>query len=65
MATAEVALLAGAFDEAEDRLRRALRFYEDRRMVPGAAQARALLTRLARQRRTQAEQPTAANAKIP
>jgi hypothetical protein len=60
-----VALLAGAFDEAEDKLRRALRFYEDRRMVTLAAQARALLASLATQRRTQAEQPTTVNAKIP
>jgi tetratricopeptide (TPR) repeat protein len=60
VATGEVALLAGALDEAEERLRRALQFYEDRRMVPLAAQAGALLTSLARQRRTQAGQPTAA-----
>jgi predicted ATPase/DNA-binding SARP family transcriptional activator len=65
VATGEVALLAGALDEAEDRLRRALRFYEDRRMVPLAAQARVLLTRLATQRRTQAEQPTGAKVKVP
>jgi len=65
VATGEVALLARAFDEAEDRLGRALRFYEDRRMVPLAAQARALLTRLAMQRRAQAEQPATANAKAP
>jgi predicted ATPase/DNA-binding SARP family transcriptional activator len=65
VATGEVSLLAGAFDEAEERLRRALQFYEDRRTVPLAAQARALLTRLATQRRTQAEQPTEAKVKVP
>ena len=65
VATGEVALLAGAFDEAEDRLDRALRFYENRRMVPLAAQVRALLARLATQRRTQALQPAAVNAKAP
>ena len=48
--------LAGALDEAEDSLRRALQFYEDRRMVPLAEQARALLASLTAQRRTRTQQ---------
>jgi predicted ATPase/DNA-binding SARP family transcriptional activator len=60
VATGEVALLAGALDEAEERLRRALQFYQDRRMVPLAAQAGALLARLTTQRRSRAGQRTGA-----
>ena len=47
VAKAEVSQLAGAFDEAEDSLRQALRFYDDRHMVPLAERTRALLTSLA------------------
>ena len=47
MAQAEVSRLAGALDEAEASLRRALQFYEDRRMVPLAERTRALLASLA------------------
>jgi predicted ATPase/DNA-binding SARP family transcriptional activator len=46
VAKAEVSRLAGALDQAEDSLRQALQFYEDRRMVLLAEQARALLTSL-------------------
>jgi tetratricopeptide (TPR) repeat protein len=62
VAQAEVSRLAGALDQAEASLRQALQFYEDRRMVPFAEQARALLATLAAQRRTRAEQGTAAKA---
>jgi hypothetical protein len=47
--------LAGALDQAEATLRQALQFYEDRRMVPLAAQARALLASLATQRHAPAQ----------
>ena len=50
VAQAEVHRLAGALDQAEATLRQALQFYEDRRIVPLAAQARALLASLAMQR---------------
>jgi tetratricopeptide (TPR) repeat protein len=46
MAQAEVSRLAGALDQAEAGLRRALQFYQDRRMVPLAERTRALLARL-------------------
>jgi hypothetical protein len=56
VAQAEVSRLAGAPGEAEAILRRALQFYEDRRIVPLAEQTRALLADLAAQSRTRAEQ---------
>ena len=52
VAQAEVSRLAGALDQAEGSLRRALQFCENRRMVPLAEQARALLASLAAQTRT-------------
>jgi tetratricopeptide (TPR) repeat protein len=55
VAKAEVSQLAGALDEAEDSLRRALQFYDDRRAVPLAERTRALLASLAAQRHTPAE----------
>jgi tetratricopeptide (TPR) repeat protein len=55
MAQAEVHRLAGALDQAEASLRQALQFYEDRRMVPLAAQARTLLASLAAQRHAPAQ----------
>jgi tetratricopeptide (TPR) repeat protein len=55
VAQAEVHRLAGALDQAEATLRQALQFYEDRRMVPLAAQARALLASLAAQRHAPAQ----------
>jgi hypothetical protein len=48
---AEVLQLAGALDDAEACLRRALQVYEDRRMLPLAEQTCALLTSLAAERR--------------
>ena len=56
VAKAEVSRLAGELDEAEDGLRQALHFYEDRQMVPLAERTRASLASLAAQRRTRAEQ---------
>ena len=50
VAQAEVSRLAGALGQAEASLRRALQFYEDRRMVPLAERTRALLASLTRQR---------------
>jgi hypothetical protein len=50
VAQAEVARLAGALGQAEAGLRRALRFYQDRRMVPLAERTRAALASLADQR---------------
>jgi tetratricopeptide (TPR) repeat protein len=50
VAKAEVSQLAGALDEAEGSLRRALRFYDDRQMVLLAERTRALLASLAAQR---------------
>jgi tetratricopeptide (TPR) repeat protein len=50
MAQSEVLQLAGALDEARASLRRALQFYQDRRIVPLADRARAALTSLADQR---------------
>jgi tetratricopeptide (TPR) repeat protein len=55
VAQAEVHRLAGALDQAEASLRRALQFYEDRRIVPLAAQARDLLASLATQRHAPAQ----------
>jgi hypothetical protein len=49
VAQAEVARLAGAAGRAEDSLRRALQFYQDRRMVVLAERTRALLASLTRQ----------------
>jgi len=49
VAQAEVARLAGAAGQAEDSLRRALQFYQDRRMVVLAERPRALLASLTRQ----------------
>ena len=49
VAQAEVHRLAGALDQAAASLRQALQFYEDRRIVPLAAQARDLLASLTRQ----------------
>ena len=56
VAQAEVSRLAGAVDQAEASLRRALQFYQDRRMVALAERTRALLASLAAQSRTPAEQ---------
>jgi predicted ATPase len=56
MAKAEVSRLAGALDEAEDSLRRALEFYAEREWVPLAEQARALFASLTAQRRTRTQQ---------
>jgi predicted ATPase len=50
VAQAEVLQLAGALDKAEASLRRALQFYQDRRMVPLAERARAVLASLVEQR---------------
>jgi predicted ATPase/DNA-binding SARP family transcriptional activator len=50
VAKAEVSQLAGALDEAEDSLRRALRFYDGRQMVLLAERTRALLASLTAQR---------------
>jgi predicted ATPase/transcriptional regulator with XRE-family HTH domain len=47
LAKAEVSRLAGALGQAEATLRQALRFYDDRHMVPLARQARLLLASLA------------------
>jgi predicted ATPase/DNA-binding SARP family transcriptional activator len=55
VAQAEVHRLFGALDRAEASLRRALQFYEDRRMVPLAAKARDLLASLATQRHAPAQ----------
>ena len=55
VAQAEVHRLAGALDQAEASLRRALQFYEDRRIVPLAAQARTLLASLATQHHAPAQ----------
>jgi predicted ATPase len=46
VAQSEVSRLAGALEQAEASLRRALRIYESRRMAPLAGQTRALLARL-------------------
>jgi hypothetical protein len=43
VAKAEVSRLAGALNQAEDSLRRALRFYDDRRMLLLAERTRAML----------------------
>ena len=56
VAKAEVSRLAAAPDEAEASLRQALRFYDDRQIVPLAGQARLLLASLAMQRRASAEE---------
>ena len=56
VAQAEVARLAGAVDRAEAGLRRALQFYEDRRMVALGERTRALLASLAAPSRIPAEQ---------
>jgi tetratricopeptide (TPR) repeat protein len=50
VAKAEVARLAGALDQAEDSLRQALQFYENRRMVPLTGRTRAILAGLPGQR---------------
>jgi tetratricopeptide (TPR) repeat protein len=47
VAKAEVSQLAGAVDKAEESLREALQFYEERRMVLLAERTRALLASLA------------------
>jgi tetratricopeptide (TPR) repeat protein len=52
VAQAEVARLAGEVDRAEAGLRRALQFYQDRRMMALAERTRALLASLAGQSRT-------------
>ena len=49
VAQAEVSRLAGAAGQAEDGLRQALQFYQDRRMVVLAERAGALLAGLTRQ----------------
>ena len=56
VAQAEVSRLAGAPGEAEAGLRRALQFYQDRRIVALAERTRALLASLAAQSRTPAAQ---------
>ena len=56
VAQAEVARLAGALDRAEAGLRRALQFYQDRRMTALAERTRALLASHAAPSRTPAEQ---------
>jgi predicted ATPase/DNA-binding SARP family transcriptional activator len=56
LAQAEVARLRGALDQAEACALRALRFYQDRQMVPLAKRTRALLDTLATQCRTRAGQ---------
>jgi predicted ATPase/DNA-binding SARP family transcriptional activator len=50
VAQAEVHRLAGALDQAEDSLRQALQFYENRRMVPLTGRTRAILAGLPGQR---------------
>jgi len=50
VAQAEVLQLAGALDKAEASPRRALQFYQDRRIVPLAERTRAVLASLADQR---------------
>jgi tetratricopeptide (TPR) repeat protein len=55
VAQAEVHQLAGAPDQAEASLRRALQFYEDRRMVLLAERARGLLASLAAPRHARAQ----------
>jgi predicted ATPase/DNA-binding SARP family transcriptional activator len=55
VAQAEVSRLAGAVDQAEASLRRALQFYDHRRWVPLAERARVLLASLAAQSRTRAK----------
>ena len=50
VAQAEVSQLAGALDQAEASLRRALQICENRRIVPLAEQTRALLANLTEQR---------------
>jgi predicted ATPase/DNA-binding SARP family transcriptional activator len=55
VAKAEVLQQSGALDEAEQSLRRALQFYQDRRALPLADRARALLASLAAQPRSPAE----------
>jgi len=49
VAQAEVSRLAGAAGHAEDGLRQALQFYQDRRMVVLAERTHALLAGLTRQ----------------
>ena len=49
VAQAEVSRLAGSLEQAEGSLRRALQFYQDRRMVVLAERTRALLASLTRQ----------------
>jgi predicted ATPase/DNA-binding SARP family transcriptional activator len=56
VAQAEVCRLVGAVDQAEAGLRRALQFYDDRRMVVLAERTRALIATLATQSGTRAEQ---------
>jgi predicted ATPase/DNA-binding SARP family transcriptional activator len=55
LAQAEVSRLAGAPEEAEASLRRALQFYDDRQMVSLAGQTRALLASFDTQSRPRAE----------
>jgi tetratricopeptide (TPR) repeat protein len=50
VAQAEVLQLAGALDQAQASLRKALQLYENRRMTALAGQTRALLARLTGQR---------------
>ncbi len=52
VAKAEVSRLAGALDEAEASLRKALRIYEDRRAVPLTERTQAALARLTVRPRT-------------
>jgi hypothetical protein len=65
VAKAEVARLPGALGEAQASLRRALRFYQGRQMVPLAGQAHVLRASLAAQRRTRAEQGTRPRSRLP
>ena len=50
VAQAEVSQLAGALDQAEASLRKALQIYENRRITPLTGQTRALLASLTGQR---------------
>jgi transposase-like protein len=47
---AEVAQLAGQFDQADASLRKALKIYQSRRIAPLAERTRAMLARLDEQR---------------
>jgi predicted ATPase/DNA-binding SARP family transcriptional activator len=65
VAKAKVSQQAGDLGEAEESLRRALQFYQDRRALPLADRTRALLASLAKQRHTRAQQGTEAKIGVP